>query len=250
MILQYDIWGHTDRGRRRPENQDAILFSLLGEDKPMPKIGISAENLQTHGHLMAVADGVGGVRGGREASELLINALAQTYYQTIAQSAEERLEAAIIQANALAVEKNRHENASSTLVAATIHAGKLYIAHVGDSRAYLIRNGQVQRLTEDHALGNRLTRYLVSTNSFSPTMHPAVKLEKGDRVLLCSDGLFRPIKDQTALLNIIQNYHAEEATYRLIGLANAGGGHDNISVVLAYVDQASIRQQRGKWESL
>ncbi len=247
--MQYDIWGHTDRGRRRRENQDAILFSTLGEGE-LPKVGISAEKLHTHGHLLAVADGVGGVRGGREASELLINALAQTYYRVAGSSAADRLEAAIIQANAIAVEQNRHENASSTLVAAAVHGGRLYIAHVGDSRAYLIRHGQVQQLTEDHALGNRLTRYLVSTNDFPPTMHPAIKLEAGDRILLCSDGLFRPIKDQSDFLDILQTYRAEEATYRLIGLANAGGGHDNISVVLAYVDASLGKRRRGKWESL
>lgn len=248
--MQYDIWGHTDRGRRRRENQDAILFSTLDMSKMLPQVGISADKLQSHGHLLAVADGVGGVRGGREASELLINSLAQTYYRTMEKSAEDRLQSAIIQANAIAVQQNQYENASSTLVAAVVHNGKLHIAHVGDSRAYLVRHGQVQRLTEDHALGNRLTRYLVSTNEFSPTMHPAIKLEVGDRVLLCSDGLFRPIKDQTTFLDILQTYRAEEATYRLIGLANAGGGHDNISVVLAYVDAATEKRRRGKWESL
>jgi protein phosphatase len=248
--MEYDIWGHSDRGRRRRENQDAILFSTLGDEQKLPKLGISAEKAQTHGHLLAVADGVGGVRGGREASELLINYLAQTYYETVEQSAEERLQTAIVQANAIAVQQNRHENASSTLVAAAIYGGKLFVAHVGDSRAYLVRHGQIQQLTEDHALGNRLTRYLVSTNEFLPTMHPTIKLEVGDRVLLCSDGLFRPIKEQSAILDILQNYHAEEATYRLIGLANAGGGYDNISVVLAYVDAPQRTRRRGKWESL
>lgn len=250
MRMQYDIWGHTDRGRRRRENQDAILFSTLGSDGQLPLIGISAEKLRTHGHLLAVADGVGGVRGGREASSLLIGALAQTYYKTTDKSADARLKTAIIQANAIAVQQNQHENASSTIVAAAVHAGKLHVAHVGDSRAYLVRNGQVQQLTEDHALGNRLTRYLVSTNEFPPTMHPAIKLETGDRVLLCSDGLFRPIKDQSAILDILQTYRAEEAAYRLIGLANAGGGHDNISVVLVCVGGALVQRRRGKWESL
>ena len=251
MMMQYDIWGHTDRGRRRRENQDTILFSHLGKDVTLPKIGISPEQVRTHGHLLAVADGVGGVQGGRQASQLLTTHLAQSYYRPTAHQIHQHLSNAIVQANAEAVRRNEHENASSTLVAAVVHGGRLYVAHVGDSRAYLLRRGQMQQLTDDHALGNRLTRYLVSTNDFPPTMHAPIKLEAGDRVLLCSDGLYRPTrKEPESVVEILENYRAEEACYRLIGLANAGGGHDNISVVLLRVDALPVPSRRGKWESM
>lgn len=248
--MQYDIWGHTDRGRRRRENQDAILFSTLARDVDLPMLGVTPEGVAQAGRLVAVADGVGGVRGGREASRLLIDALAQGYYRSEAHaSVGDYLRTAIARANAEAVAKNQHENASTTLVAAVAHDDKLHVAHVGDSRAYLIRNGKMQQLTEDHSLGNRLTRYLVSTTEFEATLHPPLALRPGDRVLLCSDGLFRPISDLIEIIPILQKYCAEEAAARLIGLANAGGGHDNISVVLIHVN-ASLSRPRPKWDSV
>ena len=247
--MQFDVWGHTDRGRRRHENQDSLLFSLVCDEGELPIVPISADSIRTHGHLIAVADGVGGLRGGREASQLLAKHLSNLFYKLARNdSVEELLSKAIVQANINAAEQNQQKNASSTLVAAVVRDDRLHVGHVGDSRAYLIRNGKMQQLTQDHALGNRLTRYLVSTTEYAPTMQPPIKLQAGDWVLLCSDGLYREVTDSAEIITILQNNRAEDAAHRLIALADANGGNDNISVALLHAFER--RNERGRWESL
>src|SRR5262249_18032968 len=124
------------------------------------------------------------------------------------------------------------------------------VAHVGDSRAYLLRKGELRQITEDHTLGelladvgvsDRLTpmlvRYLDGRPGRSPDLIPR-ELDAGDRYLLCSDGLSGVVSFETMRGALTSEQDADGAVRQLIDLANEGGGPDNITVVIADVKDA------------
>lgn len=244
--LKYDVWGHTDTGRVRNHNEDAFFFV-----NPADPI-VSGESLLSNGHLIAVADGVGGAKGGHLASNLLIQKLVGLYYQDRQLSVPEHLVAAIEGANQEAHDEVAIKTASTTLVAAVIHDDTLHLAHVGDSRAYLIRNRTMLQLTQDHAFGNRLLRYLVSTELVDVELHKPIPLLPDDQILICSDGMYRELTNLMEIVEIVGTSSAEEVTWQLVNLANDRGGHDNITVVLAQA--SAIRKPpsayTSRWESI
>ncbi len=244
--LIVDIWGSSDQGKIRDNNEDAIFFVTAENDT------ISAELIEANGQLMAVADGVGGVWGGEEASQYLIEGLVDFFYQKRDKPIPDHLVESIEKANKFAREKITYRDSSTTLVAAVIHQSNLYIAHVGDSRAYLMRNRTLQQLTEDHAYGSRLLRYLVSTDLIEVEIQQKIAIEPNDQILLCSDGFYREITKTNEVIDILVSSSAEEATYQLIDLANSRGGHDNITVL---VGQVRAKRSKGSgyqshWESI
>ncbi len=245
-MYRLDIWGSSDPGKVRRSNQDALFFVASEQD------GISAEMLAENGHLLAVADGVGGVAGGAEASRQIIDSLVTCFYQPHTTSIGDHLEQSIIKANQIARSAVANREASTTLVVAVIHHSALYVAHVGDSRAYLLRNRQLQQLTRDHAFGSTLMRYLVATDIVEVEMQDEIELEVNDQLLLCSDGFYRAIEKPSEVVDILRQFSAEEAAYQLVDLANAKGGDDNISVVLCQV-RSNNKQKQGftsRWESI
>lgn len=244
--FSFDIWGSTDVGQVRDNNEDAIFFLTQREHQ------FSQELIDANGHLLAVADGVGGVWGGEEASNLLLANLVNFFYQPRELSIPEHLVSCIERANAEARANITYRDSSTTLVVAVIQGGNLYVAHVGDSRAYLIRNRTLQQLTEDHAYGSRLLRYLVSTDLVEVELHETIALEANDQILLCSDGLYREFRRPKEVVDIVLGVSAEEATYQLIDLANKRGGKDNISVLIAQIHAKRNSQSVYpiRWESI
>ncbi len=208
---------------------------------------ISGVLLLSNGHLIAVADGVGGAKGGHLASRMLIEKLVAWYYQERDCSIEQHLMQSIEAANREAHAAVDIPTASTTLVAGVIYDDTFYLAHVGDSRAYLIRNRTVLQLTQDHAFGNRLLRYLVSTELVDVEQHEPIVLQPKDQILLCSDGLYRELTSPQEMIDIVDRDSAEEAAWQLIVLANERGGHDNISVVL--VQSSAINKPPSSWVS-
>ncbi len=242
----YEIWGHTDVGQARDHNEDALYF-VEPSDKSVPQAGI-----EHNGLLMAVADGVGGAMGGEVASRAILDNLVKTFYTPRTERVPQHLVSSIDKANKLAHSEVDVPGASTTLVAAAIHKDRLHIAHVGDSRAYLIRDRTLHQLTDDHAFGNRLLRYLVSTEVVEADLHEPLALRANDRVLLCSDGFYREVTKPKRVLDILASNSAEEATYELIDLANRNGGHDNISVIVINVRQPRTipKIYPSRWESV
>jgi len=230
------VAGRTDVGKQRAANEDSILM--------LPEFG-----------LVCVADGMGGHRGGRVASQMVTTELARIIRETGHGLNGEELADALVEIN-----ERIHEMGSrteelhamgSTCVAASLQGNQLYLAHVGDSRCYLSRNGQGQRLTSDHraiqpmidqgALSESESRQHplrnVLTRSVGVEPHIEVELqtrelEPGDRLLLCSDGL-SDLVDQDEILGLLeQDRPLQELAEELVRLANEAGGTDNISVVL------------------
>ncbi len=221
--------GKTDKGMQRLDNQDAIFVAQAGVG------GLTQAAIDQHGYLLAVADGVGGDAGGREASQAIITYLAQVYYSSPAPNPLENLRQAITQANQRAAVdvRMKFQDAATTLVTAVILNNQLFVANIGDSRAYLLRGGQLRQLTADHRQDGKLARYLVATSHIQPDFFLPVPLQAGDRVLLCSDGLYEAIVDAGEVARLAGKSGVKTAVNRLVKTANEYGGPDNISVVMA-----------------
>ena len=167
------------------------------------------------------------------------------------------ISSAIHHANELVIEKSRSdkefEGMGTTVVAATVKDGYLYVANVGDSRLYLI-DQEIEQITRDHSLVEEMIR-VGELQRKDARSHPDrnvitraigvrtpvridffdVKLEKGDKVLLCSDGLTTMVEDEDILQIVKKSDSPKEAAQRLVTEANKNGGKDNISVVLAEI---------------
>jgi protein phosphatase len=248
------VWGATDKGLQREGNEDAI-FPHSGSDtfsfKPGP------QHLAQKGQLLLVADGVGGAKGGREASHWTTRVAVERYYDMTGPDLGTDLRTAVEAANSSLYQYNQSAGsgeAGCTMAAAVIHGNTLYVANVGDSRVYLLRNGQIVQLTRDHSLAQQkvdagiispeqaetdpsshvLTRSMGARQTVQVDLFPPLQLAPGDVVLLCSDGLTDMLKD-AEIARLIGNHPPKRATQQLIAAANQSGGVDNISTVVARV---------------
>lgn len=237
--------GLTDVGRRRDHNEDAWGHDFAGEPGD-PK-----------GSIFAVSDGVGGQASGELASQRAIETLLEAYRSTeggiteaMTVGFEEANRKVILEGQEDAPDDQSHRRRACTLVAAVISGDKLTVAHVGDSRAYLIRNGQIRQITVDHTLAmewvrqgrmsvedavktpqnNVITRAIGRDSDLGLEFFPVETLETGDRVLLCSDGLTKHV-EMPEIAGMVDD-DPSQAVQKLIDLANSRGGTDNITVVL------------------
>ncbi len=202
--------------------------------------------------LYAVCDGMGGARAGEVASEMACRALLAL---DPASATPEDLREAIIEADRAMVDRSLEEEGllgmGTTLTAALAGEGSLTLAHVGDSRAYLLRDGDLVQLTQDHSWVGEMvrrgeltpaqaaihphrsviTRVLGTGGDFEPDI-VEVPVETGDRLLLCSDGLTGMVSDQDVAGILQQERDPQAAAQSLIQAALAGGGEDNVTVVV------------------
>jgi protein phosphatase len=231
----------TDIGRRREENQDS--FGLI--EGPGYK-------------LFLVCDGMGGVKGGAMASNIAVTTIRERITEKHILN-EHTLVEAVQAANAAIFEKGSQDSGltgmGTTFVGIGFVGTSMLVGNVGDSRAYRIRNGVVEQLTEDHTLVRELVRsgaiseeqaehHPVShmlTRSLGPT--PTIEVDcwvasdgpaQGDSYLLCSDGLYNMVGPED-ILEILQTCTLESAVQELIELANLRGGSDNITVIIAEI---------------
>ena len=233
----------TDIGQRRSSNQDFVYAS----DQPVGNLA----------NLLIVADGMGGHNAGDLASRYTVESMVDYIENAKEKRPIPLISSAIHHANELVVEKAKSDRAlegmGTTVVAATIRDDYLYVANVGDSRLYLI-DQDIEQITRDHSLVEEMIR-VGELQRKDARSHPDrnvitraigvrdpvridffdVKLEAGDKVLLCSDGLTNMLEDEDILRIIKKSGSLKEAAQRLVTEANKNGGHDNISVVLAEV---------------
>jgi protein phosphatase len=231
--------GSSDQGRRRPSNEDSFLAD------------------QEQG-LFVVADGMGGHAAGEVASRLAVEMVERTLRQKPdpQENAGASIQHAIREANQAIVEKTQTrpdlQGMGTTLVMAFVENATAWIGHVGDSRAYRIRGDSIELLTRDHSWVSeqmRLGHLSAEEASHHPWRHVITRalgsrdeveaevwaepLRSGDLLLLCSDGLSSMADEQQMLAAVRESGgDLEDACRRLIELANAGGGEDNITVVL------------------
>ena len=233
----------SDLGHRRHNNED---FAAYFEPT-------DAVELKESGSLYIVADGVGGAAKGERASQFAAQKVLYEYYQQPELDPGERLRNIIEHVND-DIHTYAEENSTrmaTTIVAAVVRSGLLYLANVGDSRAYLIRAGEVKQLSRDHSLvgemvahgemteaeamaskiKNRLTRSLGGDPEVHVEVYNPLPLKAGDKILLCSDGLTRYALRED-IYKMTQEGTPDEIAKRLIQFANGRGGVDNISVVV------------------
>jgi protein phosphatase len=183
-----------------------------------------------------VADGVGGEAGGEMASAAAIDALATSFFSAGSDKPPaEALAAAIRGANDAvlgAAGKSGQHGAASTLVAAAIAGTSAVIGNLGDSRAYLLRDGDIRLVTADHAgeYQSSITRFVGDPRGVQPDVFVEA-LEPGDRLLLCSDGLTRHVPDGE-IASTMRSADLDHVAAALVDLAKSRGGEDNITVVL------------------
>lgn len=252
----------TDVGQVRDHNEDAILVKEVGQ-------GTIAGNDFTG--LYIVSDGMGGAEAGEVASQIAIRTVARQVEEAWAHTGlksglendsdaatrETSLRASVEAANTQIVQygKDHPESAGlgATIVAALVRAGHLTVAWVGDSRVYLLENGELQQLSHDHSLVARLVEIGQLTEEEALTHeHRNVlirslgskenvvvdtlsrPLKPGVRLLLCSDGLTSHVLDP-AISDIVSRHRApSEAALELTVAANTGGGSDNTSVIVVF----------------
>lgn len=243
----------SDIGRKRENNED-----FVGARAPQ-----NARQADESGWLYVVADGLGGHKFGERASQHVVRVLLNGYYVAPQEPPDQRLRRLIQQANDQIYQEAKRtlqegERMATTVVAAAIRKGKLYLAHVGDSRAYLIRDKRIYRLTRDHSvvgemvrsgalteeeartskLRNRLTRSVGARPEVEVEVSEPIPLQPGDLILLCTDGLTQYATDRDLLAAAYGE--PQEIVERLIAFANAHGGSDNITVAAIRYDKALV----------
>ncbi|MDO8615033.1 MAG: protein phosphatase 2C domain-containing protein [Dehalococcoidia bacterium] len=241
-MLYVELAAATNRGRRRRTNEDRALARRLDG-------GVASDC------LLSVADGVGGAPGGATASELAVASLDSVRTLRGADP-DSVLRELVDQANRSIVLRAQNDpkytGMATTLVVALIVDGWLWIANMGDSRAYLVRDGRIVQLTEDHSLiaermraglineeeaihsphRNVITRSLGAADAMGADIFNCGPLDDGDVVLLCSDGLYTMVSEPD-IARYAASLLPRDAVRELIRSANAVGGRDNIAVAIA-----------------
>jgi len=242
--------GLSDVGRVRQKNEDRWF----------------AESQQG---LFLVADGVGGAAAGGLAAQVVVEVLPpllRKKLQGIEQLEDPLATERIVEALAELSDRLRKESVGrpgmagtgSTVVLALVRGRVAIVAHMGDSRAYLVRRGQLEQLTKDHSLvqllidcgeiepeqaathpaSGQLTRFVGMPDEALPEAR-LVELLPGDRLLLCSDGLTGMLDDRRLAAILKRNLRAEEACRHLVAAANEAGGKDNVTVVIVAFSNGS-----------
>lgn len=247
----------SDVGMRRASNQDSLAVALAEDDKAV----------RCRGHLFVVADGMGAHAAGELASQLATDNIPHAYQKRKDLPPCEAIVAAVEDANGRIFNKGQNSvdfhGMGTTCSCLLLLPDGALAAHVGDSRVYRLRGKTIEQLTFDHSLvwemaaaghasEDEVPSYVpknVITRSLGP--HPVVKVDlegplpikPGDRYLLCSDGLTGPLNPQLIGM-VMASLSPEDASQTLVDLANLLGGPDNITVIVAEVDDPS--HSRGK----
>jgi protein phosphatase len=265
-----DISGRSHTGKARPSNEDNFLVVRFGRFLQTMITSLPQDDLATEygdtGYGMLVADGMGGRAAGEVASRLaislLINLVLETpdwvlsldeaYADEVAARAVRRFH----QVNESIIERARHEpglkGMGTTLTMACSLGTELLIVHVGDSPAYLLRGRELHRLTRDHTIAQQMADHGAIPIQSIPSRYRRVlthaigiweagsepeirrlRLEDGDRLLLCTDGLTDMVDDPTISGLLQGQATSKSACEALVDAALAGGGRDNVTVIVA-----------------
>lgn len=248
-MFQTQTWFQTHVGRVRKNNEDNLVVVEPQE----------AQQRRESGCLYVVADGVGGHQDGEKASAHAVEKLSSDYFQGPPPNPAERLREIILEINRDLFEQSQASESegprmATTVVAAVIRGDKLHLANVGDSRAYLFRNGVVTQISNDHSVvgemvragviteeeaqkspkRNRLTRSVGSRETVVVDVHDPIPLQAGDVLLLCSDGLSQYVTPELLAERLGMGTVAQMGQ-GLLDLALSRGGSDNVTIVVSRV---------------
>jgi serine/threonine protein phosphatase PrpC len=258
MPIHLSVYGQTDTGLVRPSNEDAFVIADLTGGSLLSESRIARFEVGQQGVLLAVSDGMGGHAAGEVASALVVESLERSMAKHPEEARDALLEKAVLQANREVWEAGHcpgREHMGATLTAMFIHGGVAYIAEVGDSRAYLVRSGNVLQCTRDQSYAQLLldagaissqdakksgiNNFILQAMGLKPDVVVALgRLELRDRdaFILCSDGLSNKATVEELRDLVLTSPQLDVACVRMIDLANKRGGEDNITVIVAGVD--------------
>ncbi len=246
MLSVAEHWHGTDTGLQRRANEDSLLV---------------------RSPLFVVADGMGGAQAGEVASRVAVDTFNGGLHDS--SDPEGSLATQVREANSrinrLSHQRAEHAGMGTTITAVYVGEQEVAVAHVGDSRAYCLRDGELLRLTDDHSLVDELIRQgrltpeeaeehpqrSVITRALGPESTVEVDVRSirgrpGDVYLLCSDGLTTMIGEAALLDVLVSHERLRDAGEELIAAANAAGGKDNITVVLFRVEEIRAESERGE----
>jgi len=271
--VETDVFGLTHPGQERDVNEDQFLIASLSKSMLIHQTSLPQENHERllgtpRGTLLAVADGMGGHGGGDVASSVAVDVMMHYVLNIMPwffrldddneadltdelRAALERCHGAVREA--AESDESADPRMGTTLTIAYVVWPRLYVVHVGDSRCYLFRRPELQQITKDHTLAQQMVDENVleaeraegskwsnilwnSVGGGSDDMEPDVykaKLEKGDTLLLCSDGLTQHVDDRGLRELLRSNKDSDTTVKSLVDAANDGGGTDNITAVVA-----------------
>ncbi|MBN1993063.1 MAG: serine/threonine-protein phosphatase [Anaerolineae bacterium] len=247
--MYFHYAGVTDTGLLRSHNEDAYQLP----------VNFDGDTLAQRGYFYVLADGMGGHQKGEVASRVTIQTTFAEYYAA-AHLPEKEPQQAIIEAMIKAIEQanlqvmQATEGGGTTIVAALLYHDLLVVMNIGDSRAYLLRNNELQLISRDHSLVSRL-RELGKITAEEALNHPRQnvlyqalgqdtdleihtftdRLQLDDTIILCSDGLWGPVGDAAIKEALCATDSPLEAAKQLTHLANASGGPDNITTIIIKV---------------
>ncbi|HET7111120.1 MAG TPA: protein phosphatase 2C domain-containing protein [Gemmatimonadales bacterium] len=261
--VHVSVFAKTDLGQTREHNEDSFLVADLSTGTASLMPDVREHDVGKRGSLFVVADGMGGAAAGELASSMATEVIWQHLITTWATDTELtaelfalRLREAVERANAelfqYAEEHPEVHGMGTTLTMAGVFGAELYLAQIGDSRAYLIRNGRTSQLTRDQSLTQRLIdagelseeeaerseRRNIILQALGPDLQIRVDLShqalrRGDLLVMCSDGLSGLVKRDEIGEAAERISALPELCSALIDLANSRGGPDNITVVAA-----------------
>jgi serine/threonine protein phosphatase PrpC len=269
--IQIHVFGKTDLGRTREHNEDRFLVADLSRRNASLLPQVREHEVGEHGSLFVVADGMGGAAAGEIASEMATDTIyahllkswteeKEPTSQRFAHRLREAVEAANTHIHAYAKAHPEARGMGTTTTAVGVLGDQVFLTQVGDSRAYLIRNGTAYQLTKDQSLMQRLVeagelteeeaahsdRRNIILQALGPDSRVKVdltyqELRRGDVLVLCSDGLTGQVKKEE--IGAIAGGEPDllAACDRLIALANQRGGPDNITVIIARFDGEGLR---------
>jgi serine/threonine protein phosphatase PrpC len=250
----------SDLGCQRQNNEDCYSYW-----EPM-----SDEEFLRKGRLAMVADGMGGYKGGQEASRLAVDTVEQVYASTLDSDPQALLTAGFIAAHQRIQDQANKDpglrGMGTTCTAIALLGNNLYYAHVGDSRLYMVRDGSMSLLTRDHSYVSRLVedgilraeeaeshpqRHILTAalgsgdEVFPDTAQEPIGLEKNDVLLFCTDGLWGVVGEKE--IKSAAAVQPEQACKALVSLAKQRGGPDNITVQLLRISQMT-QNNSAEWK--
>lgn len=266
------VFGGTDVGRAREHNEDAFAVANLATPTPLSFVEERIERPSDRGLVFMVADGMGGAASGELASSMAVDIVLRqlrTLWVESPNSNPSSFVQALITATTTANDRiHRHarqhpENRGmgTTATVAGMLGDMLYVAQVGDSRAYLVRKGTTRQLTKDQSLIQRLVeageltaeeaevsdRRNIILQALGP--EPSIKIDitrqqlrRGDTLVVCSDGLSGLVKDTDIARAVEEEHDLKAVCTRLIATANTRGGPDNITVVVAAFEGPALSE--------
>lgn len=264
--IRATLFGLTDRGRTRDHNEDTFLVADLDGEEAVRVSHPEVLDLGKRGLLFLVADGMGGAAAGELASEMAAveihrqmldgwAALPLGTEEAFAANLRRAVEAANGTLHSYANEHPEVRGMGTTATVAGVWRDRLYIAQIGDSRGYLVRDGVARQLTRDQSLTQRLVevgelteeeaeaseRRNIILQALGPD--PKVKvdlswqqLQRGDVLLMCSDGLSTVVRRDEMAAIVNEEVDVARIGERLVALANTNGGPDNITIVVVRFD--------------